>query len=390
MMGKASTISLTSIYRDMINVPRLKSVANTSPLYGISEGRENSENTRGLTRDPLWLETCAHSYNSPTNVRRIYLSRRNVFIEFYTPFIVKGNPTSEGKYRKRVVNSTVGDIIRARCQLAVSGIQDMGYIAANTPRDRIVGHILGGTRSPWVLANLEEICVDTTGLFSEDVLSVIGYDALIDMEVRQNVSLLRNNLEIVIARLFGVASTSEIVNQFPRLRAVSIIPNLDNLIEAKVMATDDVNRYRLFMLYAKAKNAVDINTTACWFTPNVQFRETGDLITRSYYKFDSEVLSRYSANMKKQIEKVLARKMEAARAEQEAQAKELKAEAGSTGNSLSDVENRLNGIEAESGAEAARMALAISVAWITAAEKKEIYNGLSSEAKAKYGNILLV
>ena len=86
----------------------------------MTDGGEGSGAGRGLNRDPLWGGTSGHSYNSPTNVRRVYLSHSHICLEFYTPFILKGQPSSEGKFRIRPVRENLLQAIKDKCVTAYS------------------------------------------------------------------------------------------------------------------------------------------------------------------------------------------------------------------------------------------------------------------------------
>lgn len=378
MAGNTVNYSLSTIYRDLINVPRLKSPTNTSPLYAITDSREAAEAARGLNRDPLWIETSSHSYNSPTNVRRVYLSHSHVCLEFYTPFILKGQPSSEGKFRIRAVRENLLQAIKDKCVTAYSGVTDLAY-AGKSAKERITGAMLAGTRSPWVLSNLEEVCIDFTALISEDVFPSIGYNFVIDMISKQNFNPIRANVAPIVARIFGVSTPEELVKTFPRLRAVSLILNLDALIVAKSMEGQNLSQFgNLFLLYAKQANLIEVDKVASWLTPNLKFIENGELVTRSYYTFDSKVLTPYSANWKRRIEKD---RLDAIRTAEETRKAQVEA-------SKTPFEKELDRIKEKDGLDEARIALRISIGLIPPAKRSEIYESLTPDGKSAYGDIL--
>ena len=142
-------LNLNTLYSEKIHVPTIRGSANRSPLY--ANDSSNADELRNINRDTEWLAHAAKTYNSPTNVRRIILTKKCVVIQFYKPFIVNNEPDSE-YWRYRVADSDIADAVDYLVYSALNANNangDMAYDKSN--HYSITGNILQPIRAwmPW-------------------------------------------------------------------------------------------------------------------------------------------------------------------------------------------------------------------------------------------------
>lgn len=363
-----NTVNLNSVYKRYIHVPTLKSDP-LSPLYALSD-MNDTEALKLLNASDEWKMACRNNYNSPTNVRRIFISKNNVLIEFHKPMIVKGKPDEQGKFRKFTVKENLDDAYRGVIKQAQSGIT---YNDKDSTIYKIEGTPLRGLTTPWVLSNIEEIYVDPFVLLSQSVYSELNLSILnvISLIKDGKLSQLNNNPNIganIVKALTGL-NLESVKKQLPRLRFIGIIPELGGLIQSEVIKKFVVNLNKTYRyLGASMLNNEDspLSHNKC-FVFRIESPEVG-IETRNRYKFDKEILTAYANSYQNEKSNALAELINAKKAITEAEAEA----------NPSEFDAMLRGVSNQNGL--AVIALKLAVQKLSADKKNELKQALTKSS----------
>lgn len=377
-----NTVNLKSIYKTLIHIPNVKN-KDSSPLYALNDDKETDDEVKNLVKSPEWIEACKNNYNSPTNVRKLYITKNHVKIEFYKPIIVGGKPTQNGLIIERSVPSDVNEIIMGRTNLYNNSMNDMAYIASKLNSLKINGSILSLLNTPWVLSNIEEVYIDTVGLYSENIRGLIGDYNLAVMEYNKNVAPLRKNIKQIVNLMLGFSINENNISQkFPRLRFVAIIPDLDKylgLVSSQRKSIDEDGIKNVLLYKLKSIQDFDISKSAIYTTENAKRVEDGKLSIRTYYKFDKEFLKPFTDKWQQRVAESIAKKKQE---EKEIRQKQID-------ESMLEVERKLNDIAIETSNKEAIAILRIATSWLSKQDKQELLNTFTPDGKNKFGSVLI-
>lgn len=148
------TLNLNKEIKNTIHRPKV----NDTILYVPTESNAGEGIESGVNRDELIkLGRQAQSYNSPTNIRKVWLTLGGVRVEYYKSPIVKGK--ADGLEHKYAFNRT--DKILSYPMEVLSRY----VIQPDNPRNPVEsmtfkGNILSFLQYPWVLSNIEEIYME--------------------------------------------------------------------------------------------------------------------------------------------------------------------------------------------------------------------------------------
>lgn len=186
-MGKRYS-SYRSVVRDIISMPFYRE----KPIYGKpqeywSSGNAISESDKALSQDIDWRKYTAQINNSPSNVRRLFISKDILAVQHYAP--VKGV-----KYTSK--NALVWGI------KTTDFIKAMGYDGVQEDTSNIFQEINGR----WKYANIEEIYID----------------------------------ELIKGSQSSVTQLKQYAHEdaIPRLRAVHYVPRLGNQVQGIIRGMD--------------------------------------------------------------------------------------------------------------------------------------------------------
>ena len=351
-------VNLNTLYSEKIHVPTIKGSPNRSPLYAVNTDA-GGEEIKFINRDAAWKEAVKSTYNSPTNVRRIILTADWVVLQFYKPFI--SNDKSSGEiWRYKDADPIVVKAVDSIVRRAKNGNVDLAYDKEDYYT--ITGNILQPIRS-WILTNLEEIIIDETILFSESILNAKARSLVIKAYNEQSCSCFYNQQKLaIIGKIMPSTQPDDVRKQFPRLNCVSIIPNLSNLVAGNTIYTYLKDSSDNTLVGGLLEAGVTNETDSIVYRYRPGWKDDGIIRTRTYYKFDSLVLSEYARKHMRDVER--ARESDrAARAEAEAIALE---------ESKCELEKTLDQIEAGCGINNAKVILAMTISNMSDTERNEI------------------
>ena len=127
-----------------------------------------------------------------------------------------------------------------------------------------------------MVSNIEEIYVDASYCVSDDYIKLT----------------VSNKMEAWIMNGLGTENITELLKKFPRLKHVTIINGLGDII--KSVNPGDFEIHKLINM-----GVFKPNKYFTVKTPNFDKNQFGKLVIRSYYKFDKEILSDYNRQMQR-------------------------------------------------------------------------------------------
>ena len=297
----------------------------------------------------------------------IIITHSKVWVETYKPFIMNGKEYSKGNWKSIAVNEV--DII-AEIENIISNFG--GDIAYGGGYSLFTGNPIDNIRAPWVLSNLEEIIIDETFLFSKDFSDAISVPQAIQVYQSKNIRILgKDSLSSILKRLaYGKKVNSK--DQFKRFHTISIVPGLYDIIKDANVSTF-YNR-KLGSVYKSMVDSQLINPSNCITSSlNKSFIDTGEIVTRSYYKFDSEVLIPFSRRFGNEL-----------KAQRQQDANEAAAAAAEKmERSKNPFEKELDRISETYGEHVAQMAYRVCAA-LNARTRDEIDKGFTPNGLSKY------
>lgn len=368
-------LNLTHLYGAYIHVPTIKGSSNRSPLYALSGSDTQADELKNLNRDQEWLKHSETTYNSPTNVRRIIATDQSVTLQFYKPFIHNGKPSTEGNWRTRSIANL--NLNQAKLNLAKQYLNTQGADLAyqgTKSADKFIGSPLMCLRTPWVLSNIEEVIIDETCLFSNRVTeTLVSPVNVAKLYIAKRVGGLYKNPHAIIAKLINL-DRDAIKNQFPRLKSITIVPDLANKttgIEYSKLLTKNIGT-----LYDKLVENGIIEENNCIHAEYISNNtiDSGNITTRNYYKFDKEVLSKFAREFEQILSNERIEIREQAKAAQAAKEESMK----------TPFEKELDRIAAESGINTAIMIYEICEQSLQKDDRSELKASFSRAGIDKY------
>lgn len=378
MSPDVEKVDIQKLYNGLLHAPKAKGSTSNRPLYTLSDegsdGPEGQEEIRfmGTNIDEAWKTASQHSYNSPTNIRRIVITKKWVAVEYFIPMIINDAPSSNGCWRKVMVPHTLDKAIIAEYNEYMQLRQ--------RPRKLIISGDIGmGTKisSPWSLSNLEEIIVDEVSLLSFLGRGKVGLDvAILNSIIGQ-----ADYAKTAQLALFGIKSVVNIIeSKYKRLRCLSYVPNLGAMIDIATVSSYKGLEHKP-LVDNMIKKGLFGPDKALIFRPKRPIIDTGDLIIRRYYRFDRERLQPYVRKFTKLLQDSREQEREGTDSEDTSESKTQ--EAGQSANP-SPVNTLMPEVAKEIGDNNAKVALKIALASLN----KEDRDYVLSRVDKKWGGSL--
>lgn len=152
-------------------------------MYARTDGNYNANRTSN------WINRAINTYNSPTNIRKIFICRGRVYIQYYASPMLNGRKDAKFK-----------------------GISiELGREVEGNPMEAF--------RKPWALTNLEAIYFDNSFLETYDFQGYNVYSII-------NSTGYTKDSQVIDAIVESVGKEN-----FPRLKSVTYIKNLKRIME---------------------------------------------------------------------------------------------------------------------------------------------------------------
>lgn len=207
--------NLESIVSGKVHIPRVDNL----PLYVRVDGGVDDEINKNKKTDK-WESVSHKIYNSPDNVRRVFITHKGVYIQLYKS--IKGLE-KDGKFIYKKYDDNTKELIS---RLKASGGR---YNLGEKRVDRLVGSGIGGICRSWVCSNIEEVYFDWVIFLSEDIKNM-GYGDIYNEYIVKGIDIPRDVIEGIFKR-YCLSSVSDIKVRYPRLRSYGYIRDLDKEME---------------------------------------------------------------------------------------------------------------------------------------------------------------
>lgn len=385
--------NLDNIISKAIHRPIISKNEDLPPLYArIGTDTETSYDLEGM-KNHLWQKATLVNYNSPTNVRRLFIGDKHATIQYYKPPIVKGKPS--GKYWSTYsLNVPEGLNILAFKSLNYNRfVMDAAMRGAKTP-DRIVltQTGLGALSAHWKMSNIEEIFITPSILVSQDIMDRYPeaqelYSRFIDIQTGGYIpgKIIESRLPLQIFEDSNGANIKNIRTRFPRLRTVSLVSNIDVLIERpnatnlREGLTSTVAELGLkWFSHIKGLGASSISSFVLNDVPFDSSVQTEFSIRPGIYKFDKQILEPYAAEYKNKV-------LELGRKQRDAQSGTQKTEENTV---KSEYEQYLDQLISDKGESITRAAIQLTFARSSKEEIDKAFSEMSTAGKTKYRQML--
>lgn len=234
-MAEGKKLEVLNLYkrtRAYVHAPN--SMGNDAyPLYKrvdmASEDLDGGDTAQWLEkaqRDTEWSNKINTNYGSPRNIRRLFIGANTYVVHFWEPIFVNGKQDS-----KRIIKKTSTKKLDYSEDLVTNGKNEK--YSLGTSRAGLT------TLKDWSLKNLEEVYFDWTSIYSKQV----GSEAINKMYSLKGIDLASDYIRELFTGL--CCRTNNIDKDFPRLKVVAFISNLDKVMENVSTAYNGVGKEAL-------------------------------------------------------------------------------------------------------------------------------------------------
>lgn len=283
--GTDKLYNLDKMISECVHRPIIKSDANKFPLYARTDGK--FDDRQDSTRSEAWKVACETKYNSPNNIRKIFITFKGVYVVMYQS--IAGSDTDLVKFYG--YDSIEPEFNAMALREKAFG---MGMFVT---KDNCTG--LKWLTNQWSCSNLEEIYFDwVVGL------TPMGYklvSSLGDKTTTTGLSMQKIILSYFI-QASGLLDVQKMKSIFPRLKVVGYISTLYDLCSVMYKSGNQkVGRksiedlktpwYKEQIVTRYLKSGPRQAFGYCF--SNVNWASPNSFRTRAYYKYDCEFLEGY-------------------------------------------------------------------------------------------------
>lgn len=227
------SINLYNRIRAFIHVPNSLG-EHDYPLYKRAvkkmDGSDNYVDTdehdweNAAARDKEWSSQIGATYSSPRNVRRLFIGVNTVVVHFWSPIVKNGVQGSslvlKQRYRDRIEASELGAIV----------------LHGESDKHKVTGSRSGlESLKQWSLRNLEELYFDWTAVYRAGSAKNEFFNIAIANVYRSKKIGNYAPFKEAVAKL--ISRNGNLDKDYPRLKRVMLIANLDKYIEDGVAYT---------------------------------------------------------------------------------------------------------------------------------------------------------
>lgn len=383
--------NLDSIISKYIHRPILKASDNLPPLYARTGSESESQSDLEGMSNPLWQKAVQVRYNSPTNVRRLFISDNGVSIQYFQPPFNANEASGGNKYW--ATYSFLSDEKLSTMAYNVLNynqlVMDAAMRNASKPDRTVVTKTgLGALSNNWKMSNVEEIYITPSILVSEDIRNRFQTAESVYMAFQANPTgkLFNDELPLRIFEYANGSNIKDIRSRFPRLRTVAFATNLDKVLEVpKITSLREglpAETSELGLKWFKHAAKFNIQGLTSLMVADVPFESKAPCvefaIRPGIYKFDATVLQPF-------VDKYKAKVTELGRQQRDALKNIIKEEAKAA---KSEYERMLDSICETKGDTVVAAAIQLTFARSTKDEIDKVFSEMSSEGNQKYRKML--
>ena len=361
-----------------------------APLYTRVGDASETDYMAESTKNPDWVKASQANYNSPTNVRKLFIGDRYATIQYFQPPIIGGKKSDKCWYSYKL---DIDEPLNILAWKAYNCSRSTSYEKGQ--KVSLTGTGLSALSAHWKMSNVEEIFITPSILLSETILNRFASarsiaESFINLYNGEETSgKLVNNAGQLALEIFEYANGNNIKNlrsRFPRLKTICFITNLDKLMEvngAKNIGggiprnVSEVN-IKWLNVMAKTTQIAKISSVGNF---NIPVESSGVYIEFSVrpgiYRFDAEVLEGYFQRYKDGVLEI-GRKNRDNDKDKIEDKHEVK----------SEYERLLEKIEAEKGQEVLTAILQLTFGRSNMEEINEAFNSMSSAGGSRYRKLL--
>lgn len=387
-------INLDKLIEGAVHGPRVDNFV----LYGkVPEYKAATEHDKAEMNSVKFIKASEQTYNSPNNIRRVFITHGSVSVQYYSPYILKGKANSSNWKTKSIRDLGLKEAAEASIMMEANRTQNiMQQVLEGKQNIQLTGNGLKWIVRPWVCSNIEELYFDYTLLATENNKQTINgiTDAIFKLVSNQPCM----DKSIIPYEIFKAATgvtDDTLKEKFPRLRMIALISNLDDIISSdrfnKLGRVTSVDESKVTWIQDKTNMGLiqQVGGMNLYFTVNSYLRDyfaskgnefksdafNSTLEVRSgIYKFDKLVLDG--------LKDKLAKAKESTRINTSNE-NPISSNMDKSSNK-SDEEIKLDNILAKDGEQVVSRVVKLTVLGMKKSDVEELFNRMSSEGKQKY------
>lgn len=278
-------------------------------------------------QDEIYRRECQSKFNSPTNIRRVFITYKNVTVEYYA----KSNVVERSS--TRAYDTSIKDVIE---NIMTNNQRMMEYReekvinrgAKEPDIYSLCGDVIGVISNPYTCNNIEEIYMDWSVLLCDEVkpyFQNLISDGTIQsfMTGTSKPGEMKNDVMLKYFTAFNSGGAKDIRTRFPRLRIIGLISNLNDVIGAEITLKsksafnihtalnfntdkESVKReieFKFPTWYDVVKQSGLLERSSCIIsTIQTKLPNTNFIVKDNQYKFDRDILKErvdaYNAQIK--------------------------------------------------------------------------------------------
>lgn len=249
--------------------PRLKDGENEFIMYvntdNASGTMENMESLKKAQQSAIYQKRSIDNYNSPTNVRKVWITGKRVAVQYYTT--VKTAKKDGKHYYVKEMEINLFDILKDQMQYneklnSYSMSKTAGEKVDKPDSGSIKGNPFSVFLNPYTLNNVEEIYVDYAVCLASDEAKPYFYGLMSMlpqlMTSRTQYNCVKNHeLGQAFCNLTGIGS-DVLKKRFPRLRVIAMVSRLDEILMHQGNKNVDIE-FKMSDIESKKVNWIDLN-----------------------------------------------------------------------------------------------------------------------------------
>lgn len=313
---KAETLVRDSMHRPYIKDGEKSLVLYTKVAgYGGADGEDIESKYAESNMYKAYLDNKDKTYNSPRNIRRLFVTENRVVVQYYT------SPVSNGKREAGVWSSKgyLGTSIHGALKKAMEYERAASISREATKKmDKVTisGNFLKAIVHPVMCSNIEEIYFDE--VMFKLAMDVDGTDIALEASIGIPANQIKNICNGFISGKITQKDVPKECHKIPymllsmacgekstnlkRLRTVAMIKDLDNIINGNtgvsINRCGDINKDSWIDINKQVilRNSRGVLIHKCSIESYSRFS-----VSESIYLFDSEVLGKFFENVRERI-----------------------------------------------------------------------------------------
>lgn len=293
------TYRIDKIVANAVHRPAVGSGNDVLPLYtkvdGYSGSEENIESGFASSNYYAeWIKRKESTYNSPRNIRRLFIGRDRVTVQLFVGYVVSG------KVQGRKILHTNYYVPAVKLDGKDFKAESIEHIVSGGFQQNIAGNIMKVVAQPLVCSNIEEIYIDPLMIRillnsnDERILQQVGsgLSSILSTAESGNTAMIKSDVPLA---WFNATHAS---NKFSRLRTVAIATNLDAL-QDNISDAFDGKR-----MYEREDTAGQLLRSGVLIASEINSNNSNYMsfnTSTGIYKYDAEVLDSYFEKVKQKF-----------------------------------------------------------------------------------------